>query len=81
MGGENEISQLTEYVIVANYSTRPVEPYLSDEILAIWKRLRQRLRYAVLISRLSTARDRIINLDDRLKKDVLITNGAADGKR
>jgi len=75
-----EISQLTEYVIVANYSTRPVESHLSEKILEIWKKLRPRLRYAIILSIKKTSRDWFLNLDVKLQKDDLITNGAADGK-
>ncbi len=79
IGSEYEISQLTEYAVLANYSTAPVEPELAEKILEVWRKLRIRVRYAIWLSAWKSLKEKVFNLGEKSKKDGLITNGAVDG--
>ena len=79
-GGEIEISQLTKYAILANYSVRPLGEELSGDILLIWKRLRIRMRYVIWISAWKSLGRKIFKRENKDVQLNLIINGAADGK-
>ncbi|TFG48265.1 MAG: transglutaminase domain-containing protein, partial [Anaerolineales bacterium] len=79
-GGEIEISQLTKYAILANYSVRPLGEELSGDILLIWKRLRIRMRYVIWISAWKSLGKKIFKRENKDVQLNLIINGAADGK-
>jgi len=78
-GSAFEVRKLTENAIYANYRAIPVDPGAEEKMLEIWKDLRRRLRYAVWLSVLRTARERIFSLGSRLQNDDLLNNGASDG--
>jgi hypothetical protein len=79
IGSEFEISQLTEYAVLANYSIGPVDPELAEKILEVWRKLRRKLRNAIWLSTRKSLREKVFNLGAKTKKDDLITNGAVDG--
>ena len=79
IGSEFEISQLTEYAVLANYSIGPVDPELAEKILEVWKKLRRKLRNAIWLSTRKSLREKVFNLGAKTKKDDLITNGVVDG--
>ena len=79
IGSEYEISQLTDYAVLANYSTAPVDPEVAEKTLEVWKKLRRKLRYAMWLSTRKSLREKVFNLGAISKKDDLITNGAVDG--
>lgn len=80
IGSEYEISQLTEYAVLANYSTALVDPELAEKILDVWRKLRRKLRNAIWLSTRKSLREKVFNLRAKSKKDDLITNGAVDGQ-
>jgi hypothetical protein len=47
--GIQEISRLTSYAILANYSRDQVEDHLNIRILQLWKQLRSKMRVAIWI--------------------------------
>jgi len=79
IGSEFEISQLTEYAVLANYSIDSVDPELAERILEVWRKLRRKLRTAIWLSTRKSLREKVFNLGAKTKKDDLITNGAVDG--
>ena len=79
IGSEYEISQLTEYAVLANYSTAIVDPELAEKILDVWRKLRRKLRNAIWLSTRKSLREKVFSLGANSKKDGLITNGAVDG--
>jgi len=79
IGSEYEISQLTEYAVLANYSIAPVDPELAEKILEVWRKLRIRVRYAVWLSAWKSLKGKVFSLGEKSIKDDLITNGAVDG--
>ena len=79
IGGEYEISQLTAFAVLANYSTSAVGPELVEKILNVWKSLRRRLRYVVWLSTWKSLKERVFSLGVKSEKDELVTNGVVDG--
>jgi len=79
VGSEYEISQLTEYAVLANYSITPVDPELAEKILEVWRKLRIRVRYAVWLSAWKSLKGKVFSLGEKSIKDDLITNGVVDG--
>jgi transglutaminase-like putative cysteine protease len=79
IGSEFEISQLTEYAVLANYSIDSVDPEQAERILEVWRKLRRKLRNAIWLSTRKSLREKVFNLGAKTIKDDLITNGAVDG--
>ncbi len=78
IGGSFETSQLTEYAGLANYSVHSLEPDMREKIILIWRNLRVRLRYAVLIYTWASILEKIFNIGQNNDQSDMLTYGAAD---
>lgn len=73
---ESEISKLTEYAIMANYSPAAVGIERTGKILENWKKLRGRLRYAVWLSTWKRISDQVFRRGAVTENNEDLSNGA-----